>query len=143
MKNYSILILLLFVCGCGSGGATVKGTVKFDDGTPLTTGYVKFIGNATEASGAIKTDGTYVLGELKAGDGVKPGHYKVVVVGAMIIPPAPASQTSPSKSPARGELPPAPPPTYLIDRKFETPATSGLTCEVKGAMTYDITVTKP
>ena len=144
MKNYSILILLLFVCGCGNGSATVKGTVKFDDGTPLTVGYVKFIGGTTEASGAIKTDGTYVLGELKAGDGVKPGHYKVVVVGAMIIPPTPVSQTPPSTSP-RVSPPPVsvPPPTYLIDRKYETPATSGLTCEVKGGMTYNITVTKP
>ena len=142
MKNYSYLLLLLFVCGCGDG-VQVKGTVKFDDGQLLTVGFVNFTSETTEAVGAIKANGTYVLGRTKPGDGVTPGHYKVAVVGAMInngFVPA----TAVSSAPTGGGPPRAPlPPTYLIDRKFEHPSTSGLTCEVKGAMTYDIIVTKP
>ena len=31
----------------------------------------------------------------------------------------------------------------LIDSKFEQPATSGLTCDVKGSMKFDVKVSKP
>ena len=124
MKKLSILLVLLFLCGCG-GGAAVKGTVKFDDGTPLTQGTVKFIGDATQAIGPIKSDGTYRLGETKAGDGVTPGRYKVVV-----------DATTGGGSDGK-------PLTHLVDPKFAEASTSDLACEVKGGMTYDITVTKP
>jgi len=125
MKNLSILLVLLFLCGCGGDHVQVTGTVKFADGSPLTLGTVKFIGDMTQATGKIK-DGTYVLGELKPGDGIKPGQYKVVVAGA-----------------STGGGTSGTPVIYLIDLKFEEAPTSGLTCEVKGRMKYDIKVEPP
>ena len=115
--------LLLFLTGCGD--PQVKGTVTFDDGTPLTTGGVMFVDGSYTATGAIKPDGSYVLSSLTLGDGVKSGNYKVTV----------SAQTG-------GGIDEGPV-VNLVDVKFADPATSGLTCDVKGATTYNITVTKP
>ena len=123
MRNFSILFVLLFLCGCGGDGVQVRGTVSFDDGTPLTRGTVRFIGEKTQASGVIKENGTYVLGETKSGGGIKPGQYAVVVTATF----------------GGGREPII----NLVDLKFSRPDTSELTCEVTKKMTYAITVTKP
>ncbi|MDR2441270.1 MAG: hypothetical protein LBE12_18060, partial [Planctomycetaceae bacterium] len=70
-------------------------------------------------------NGSYEMYELKSGDGVRPGTYQVTV-----------SATTGGGS--NGE-----PLVYLVDPKFANPATSGLTCEVKGNTVFNITVTKP
>ena len=126
MKYLSLLSMLFFValCGCG-GGAVVKGTVKFDDGTPLTQGGVVFVGTATQAGGTIQSDGSYFLYESKPGDGVTPGSYRVTV-------------TAQTGGGSDGQ-----PIVDLVDPKFSNANTSGLTCDVKGTTTFDITVTKP
>ena len=125
MKHVSLFFVTILLILTGCGNPQVKGTVKFDDGTPLTTGGVAFVSGSYTATGAIKSDGSYVLSESKSGDGVKPGNYKVSV----------SAQTGGGSD---GE-----PLVNLVDPKFEDPNTSGLTCEVKGATTYNITVTKP
>ena len=125
MKDISLFFVALLLSLTGCGNPSVKGTVKFDDGTPLTTGGVCFIAGSNTATGAIKSDGSYVLSESRAGDGVKPGHYKVTV----------SAQTGGGSD---GE-----PLVHLVDPKFGDPGTSGLTCEVKGSTTYNIAVTKP
>ncbi|MDR2705687.1 MAG: hypothetical protein LBC02_07905 [Planctomycetaceae bacterium] len=51
------------------------GTVKFDDGTPLTSSSVTFINLPCQASGTIKSNGSYEMFELKSGDGVRPETY--------------------------------------------------------------------
>jgi hypothetical protein len=127
MKNYCILFVCLFVCPfiVGCGNPKVTGTVKFDDGTPLTSGGVTFINSPYQASGAIKPNGSYEMFELKSGDGVRPGTYQVTV-----------SATTGGGSDGI-------PLVHLVDPKFENPSTSGLTCEVNGNTVFDIIVTKP
>ncbi|MDR2756512.1 MAG: carboxypeptidase-like regulatory domain-containing protein [Planctomycetaceae bacterium] len=127
MKNYFILFVFLlpFIFGCGANHLKVKGTVKFDDGTPLTSGGVTFTNLPYQASGVIKSNGSYELYEQKLGDGVRPGTYQVTV-----------SATTGGGSDGI-------PFVYLVDPKFENPSTSGLTCEVKGNTVFNITVTKP
>ena len=126
MKHSTItfLLLLLLFCGC-SNRVQVKGKVTYDTGEPVTMGTVKFVGEKTQAIGHIQKDGTYRLGEIKPGDGVVPGTYGVAVY---------------SKDGADTSYAPT---KYFVDPKFEEPATSGLVCEVKKRMTFDITVTRP
>ena len=135
MKHILFTIIVAgFVCvlGCGQG-VTVQGKVSFPDGTPLTVGEVVFQTETLMASGRIQPDGTYTLVGAKEGDGIPPGRYGVRIVNAYD-----SSNTPPGASPMDA-LPPIP----LIDEKFEKTETSGLTCEVKGAQTFDITVTPP
>ena len=127
-----IVIGLVCVLGCGKG-ATVKGKVTFPDGTPLTVGEVVFQTESRMTSGRIQSDGTYKLSGATESDGVPLGFYGVRIVGAY----------GSSNTPSGADPSDAPMPIPLIDEKFEDTATSGLTCEVKGATTFDITVTKP
>jgi len=125
MKHSFIFFTAILLVLTGCGNPQVKGTVKFDDGTPLTTGGVVFNNGRTQAVGAIKSDGNYVLYELQPGDGVNPGTYAVAVTAQI------------------GGGSDGAPLVDLIDPKFADSTTSGLTCEVKGTTTFNITVTKP
>jgi hypothetical protein len=125
MKNYLILFVFVFPFIFGCGHPKVTGTVKFDDGTPLTSGGVAFINLPYQAVGTIKPNGSYEMYELKPGDGVRPGTYQVTVLATT------------------GGGSDGTPLVHLIDPKFENPFTSGLTCEVKGNTVFDITVIKP
>jgi hypothetical protein len=125
MKNHFILYVFVLPLIFGCGHPKVTGTVKFDDGTPLTSGGVTFINLPYQASGAVKPNGSYEIYELKPGDGVRPGTYQVTVSAAT----GGGSDGSPF--------------VRLVDPKFENPSTSGLTCEVKGNTMFNITVTKP
>ena len=127
MKHVPFFFATVLLAFAGCGYPQVKGTVKFDNGEPLTTGGVVFIKGMYTASAAIKPDGTYVLSRITQGDGVEPGRYKVIVQ---------AQVSSNVNDPSARWL-------DLIDPKFSAPETSGLTCEVKRSMTYDITVTEP
>jgi len=92
------------------------------------------------ASGRIQPNGSYKLSSTTENDGVPPGKYGVKIVGTYDtshMPPIPADTLPPIPSAD------APQPIPLIDAKFERTETSGLTCEVKGRTTFDITVTKP
>ncbi|GHT17947.1 hypothetical protein FACS1894189_4860 [Planctomycetales bacterium] len=87
---------------------------------------MKFIGAQTHATGHIQAGGKYRLGGIKENDGIKPGSYQVVVAGAS------------TGGGSNGE-----PFARFIDQKYEHAGTSGLTCDVSGSTTFDITVTKP
>lgn len=130
---YALIVLgLVGVLGCGKG-VEVKGKVTFSDGKPLTVGEVIFQTDTRMASGRIQPDGTYNLASTSESDGIQPGHYKVRVVNAY------DSSNTPADASPEEALPPIP----MIDAKFEKTETSGLTCDVKGAQTFDITVTAP
>lgn len=121
MRRFSVLswvplgFLLLCLVGCGSGKVHVTGKVTFPDGTPLATGSVAFHSPGYVVYGDIKSDGTYNVGELKDGDGIKPGSYTVSV-----------RATAPE--PKTGH------PVSIVDESFSLP------CEVEKTMRFDIEV---
>lgn len=133
----SFISAFVIVCLCGCGNPKVKGKVSFPDGSPLTQGTVCFESDNYVASGIIQPDGTYTLGGDKAGDGVPPGTYKVFITNAMTMDASNTRDASLSQAGTLAKL------IKLIDAKYESPSTSGLTVNVEGAMTYDITVEKP
>ena len=133
MKSRIIVALgvcLLLLVGCGKN-VKVRGKITFEDGSPLTKGMVIFQTGSTQSKAPIEKDGSYVVGTLKADDGLPRGTYQVYITGAVDAP-----GISVMGAPL-GAL------VEHIDSKFTKPETSGLTCEVKGRMTYDITVTPP
>ncbi|MDR0520319.1 MAG: hypothetical protein LBH00_00545 [Planctomycetaceae bacterium] len=75
-------ICVTTIIGCGVRHTEVSGQAVFEDGTPLTLGYVCFVDTASEysVSGKIQKDGSYSL-RNNADDtaGIKPGEYKVVL----------------------------------------------------------------
>ena len=121
---FSIVIVFIFVAGCGDSFIRTGGKVTFDDGSPVPYGAVVFETGGFMADGRIQPDGTYTLSSLKPGDGLPAGTYKVSISG-----------TEMDENDKRIEH---------VDPKFANPATSGLTAEVsKGQSKFDFTVTKP
>ena len=133
MKGNFIVIFgvcLLLLTGCGKN-VRVTGKVTFEDGSPLTKGTVIFNSGASESKAPIENDGSYVVGTFKSNDGLPRGTYRVYITGASDFP---------GISPRGAPLGPV---VHLVDQKYTSLETSGLTCEVKGSTTLDITVTPP
>ena len=125
-RSYLLLVfcLLAFAIGCG-GQPGVRGKVVFsDDKAPLTKGIVNFVNEARIARGQIESDGTYVIGSIKANDGLPPGTYQVYLTNT--------ETTEASAGGLKKE--------YIIDRKYDNAKTSGITVEVKKSMTFDFEV---
>ena len=117
----SIVLLTLFT-GCGSGNVGLRGTVTFsDDGSPVTTGTVAFRKDGRIARGDIKGDGTYIVGFERESDGLPPGKYEVFIAGTDKVT---VTVIDEEKGIYDYNYEP------LIDRKYESPETSGLTVEV-------------
>lgn len=130
-------VCLLLCAGCGQN-VSVKGKVKLTDGTPVGRGQVVFENAQFSARGDIKDDGSYVLGSLKADDGLPPGEYTVYITGATQAGESVSGQvrggggviqtiTIPSLTP-------------IIAAKYTSASTSDLKCNVNKSMTFDITV---
>jgi len=137
-SGYLVLFLIAacfpIVSGCSEDDGigeryAVRGTVTYK-GEPLKHGTVNFSPEGTAgrpASGAIE-DGGYEVTTLTPGDGMLPAKYKVAIQ---------ANYTDMSKvvgNPGglyRTDLIPKAPKVKLIPRKYESPATSGLSAEVK------------
>ncbi len=120
MKNL-LLAALLLVCfaGCGSG-VKFGGTVKFDDGAPLISGTVSFVGgDRNQYDGDVKADGSYTLAGATSKDGIPPGKYTVIVSGV---------RDDNGVSP--------------VPEKYSSVSTSNLTCEVKSGGKFDIVLEK-
>jgi len=124
----TVALLAVALAGCG-GKYPVRGTVTYDDGTPVTKGLVVVErvggGPAVTARGEIQSDGRYELSTDKPGDGVPAGKYRV------LLNPLDLSDVPDEQKVLPFDL------KYL---KFET---SGLEFEVKsGSTEYPITVTR-
>jgi hypothetical protein len=131
MKHfYFFIVLVAIVCcvGCGANVAIVKGTVKYNDGSPVTAGYVVFENSTQLFRGKIQSDGTYITNGLEGETkGIPFGVYKVYIDGhigtkndgTMIKPPT--------------EI-------YNVAKKHRSSATSGLSFEIKsgGRFIYNI-----
>jgi len=133
------VLVLVLIAGC-SGKSSVSGAVTYmDDGQPLTRGDV-FFRNADGTrmyQGAIKPDGSFALGEIKDGDGIPPGSYKVWIANANTTDYDLDEEGRP-KSTRMIEI-------VLIDPKYTSPATSDLTFEIKSGerKSLDIVVEAP
>ena len=127
-----VLFLIALFVGCGKN-SVVTGKVTFPDGSPLTEGNVLFESPEIMAKGVIQKDGSYAMfsGELK---GVPKGNYQVTIG-------VPMEKITPSG--VDGVPPTIVPLDVSIDKKYFSPATSGLTCKVKGRTKFNITVEKP
>ena len=126
--KYSIplLIVMTFMVGCGSQPG-LRGKVVFsDDKSPLTQGIVVFQSEKGIARGELDKNGNYVVGSLKANDGLPPGTYKVYLETTELYHPNP-----------KGGLPII---EYVIDHKYEKSNTSGITVEIKRSTTFDFEV---
>ena len=72
-----VLLLCLFLTGCGSGNVSVTGTVTYSDtGEPVMSGMIVFSSDDVIGRAAIN-NGRYSIGVLRDGDGVPPGTYIV------------------------------------------------------------------
>ena len=86
MKHFAFLAILallsISLVGC-SGNKPLQGTVKFEDGTPLTVGMVNFVSSEHGLSrGRIQSDGSFQVGSVRDTDGLPPGTYKIYITGA-------------------------------------------------------------
>jgi hypothetical protein len=122
--------MLSTLLGCGERTYRVSGKVHFPDGTPLRQGRVVVdISPALGAWGPINDDGTFVLGMKSVEDGLPAGSYKAYILNAeTTLPPG-----------FTGNFQPKP----LINAKYTSAATSGLTFEVPAQSEWDIKVEKP
>ncbi|MGL6194031.1 MAG: hypothetical protein ACRC2T_04330 [Thermoguttaceae bacterium] len=120
------LFMLSFAAGC-SGKVKVKGKVTFPDGTPLTKGVVVFDSEdgKYQVKGPLNDKGEFAPYESKEGDAIKAGKYKVSIrdahEGGEYVdngPSVPATST---------------PIIPLIDKKYGSYSTSGLTAEVSSS----------
>ena len=134
ISHFVFVLMLALSVGCGKN-CSVSGKVTFPDGTPLTVGKVVFETQTFQASGKIKSDGTYTMGSSKAGDGVPKGTYQISIQDVMQPTVEATTPGKPPKLTFPKELP--------IDKKYFSINTSGLTCEVKGRTKYDIKVEAP
>jgi len=135
MKNYPFFALPLVLCvlifsGCGSKNYQLTGKVTFsDDGSPVPAGTIFFTDGAFMSQGAIKPDGTYVVGTMDKTDGIPPGEYKVYFGGVNSVEeydPYGDGFTQAKYTP-------------LIDSKYASADTSGLTFTADGkTKTFDV-----
>ncbi len=135
--SVSVAVLILALVGC-SNKVQVKGTVKLKDGTPVTLGHVVFEKDSFAANGEIKEDGSYVMGSLKANDGLPVGEYKVYITGATKTGKAVEFQTLGADGKMQKNSIPSL--TPVIAKQYTSGSTSPLKCDVKKSMTYDIEV---
>lgn len=140
-SSYSIccfaLFALIFLGGCGKN-IPVRGKVTFSDGTPLTIGSVCFQSATSLSQGTIQPDGTFILGTEKGGNGVPPDTYKVFISGAFHF-------ETPKERKSEFDPPEDVVSTPLVDRKFLSPHTTELSCNVQRGMKlpFEIVVEAP
>ncbi|MGL4595368.1 MAG: hypothetical protein ACRCUY_11625 [Thermoguttaceae bacterium] len=89
MNKTVILLSCLVVCllaGCNNNVRSV-GSVKFEDGSPLTEGCIYFVGNQQEFMSRIEPDGSFDIWGITKGDGLPPGQYNVYLTFPALLNP--------------------------------------------------------
>jgi hypothetical protein len=122
------LALVPAVVGCWNRGLhCVEGRVSYADGSPLPAGRVVIeYGDGKMASGRIEPDGSFRVGTLKDGDGMRAGTYRVSIKDALV----PKSETSSEFA-------------TVVHKRFSDPATSGIEFTVPDQLVWQIVVEKP
>ena len=135
---FAILLCLVVVFAGCSKNKQVKGKVLLTDGTPVARGHVVFTNDVFSANGEIKGDGSYVMGSLKANDGLPPGEYTVYITGATQMGKSVEFQTlGPGGKMQKSTIPSL---TPVIAEKYTSAETSDIKCKVEKSMTFDIKV---
>lgn len=128
---YTLLLLVLVCClGC-TGRIPAHGVVKFSDGTPLESGTIFMSNGLVMFQGGLQENGRFSIGEWKDGDGIPPGQYRVWIANANKIENV--YDKTGEKVVKRIDI-------TVIDRKYESPDTSGLTFEVKPGQKNEIEI---
>lgn len=121
---------LLLILGC-TRNISLSGQVTYsDDGSPVTNGVICFEGKTRVARGEIQADGSYGIGTFSRSDGIPEGEYGIYFFGVE------------SEKPINGPIPTGKQEmlsswggktrTPLIDEKYLSPKTSGLSIFVDG-----------
>jgi len=132
-----LLCLVVIFTGC-SDNVKVKGKVRLTDGTPVVRGQVVFEQAAFAASGDILSDGSYVMGSLKANDGLPKGEYVVYIRGATETGKTVEFQTMGGG----GQMMTSSIPSLnsVVALEYTSVSASPLNCNVQKSMVYDIEV---
>ena len=134
-------ILGLTAVGC-SWNPSLRGTVTYEDGTPLDRGIVYFASGNILARGAIQRDGTYVVGTDGQKDGLPRGEYKVYILGAEELIQGTGGQGALDSMGVPILV--APSFRQLVPRKYMTTEHTPLTCTIPAEKNkYDIVLEKP
>lgn len=124
MKFWALSLAFLVFVGC-SGNVKSGGTVVFsDDGSPVPCGTICFATDTFLARGDI-VDGKFTLGSESEKDGLPPGEYRVYFSAV-------EEAIDEGEADENGVKPE---PTYvsLIDLKYLSADTSGLTQKIDGS----------
>ena len=131
----SLAVVSLSVAGCGSGatsGATKAGGTVTYHGQPLSGVNVTFTPEQGPcATGATDSAGRFSLMTIRPGDGAVAGKHKVTLSpGGGQVPPMPGTPEAAQAAAAATPFP----------AKYSSPATSGLTLEVKAGEANDFKI---
>ncbi|GHT33460.1 hypothetical protein FACS1894214_5230 [Planctomycetales bacterium] len=122
------------MAGCHSGNASIRGTISFPDGQPLTKGTVVFQSEGHVAKGVLDSSGKYVLGSISSADGLPPGIYKVFITFASVLD---EKFVPPANEPDAVQY------TSLIADNYASAEKTPLTCEVIRSGIQNFTVEPP
>ena len=127
---FVLALAVAVFAGCG-GGVQLRGTVTFDDGTPLEFGTVCFVSGSTMSRGDIGVGGVYHVSTSNPGDGIPPGTYTVYLINTETTEEVPTGRD--------GEFTDRT--VRAVASKFTSPTTSGLTVIVdRSTQTFDFQV---
>lgn len=148
----TLLTVGIALTGCSSSSRPptypVTGTVSLQ-GKPVAGAAVTFVPADTEgeaASAITDSDGKYALTTWEAGDGARPGQYRVKVSKQeqQVVDASKLVQNLSIEEEQKiyvEKTKPAPPPKRLIPSKFENDETSGLSHKVEEKpTTFDIKI---
>ncbi|MCL2006253.1 MAG: hypothetical protein FWG73_08850 [Planctomycetaceae bacterium] len=127
--TFCLILGIAMLSGC-SDAVQLRGTVTFEDGSPVGIGTVCFDSGSSIARGDLQSDGTYRLSTVNPGDGIPPGTYTVYLIN-----------TERGESVPRGDGNFADVIVQTVDPKFTTRASSEITVTVdKSTRTFDFEV---
>ena len=81
-----LLCLLCGVVGCSGPAGPANGSVRFDDGTPVTSGSIEFRNRKSRQlyASRLTSEGAFQLAGKEGRLGLPPGAYEVVVVQVIL-----------------------------------------------------------
>ncbi|MDR2116777.1 MAG: hypothetical protein LBP87_10410 [Planctomycetaceae bacterium] len=141
----AVFVILLTSC---SQNIKITGTVKFDDGEPLTRGTVIFESPTHSFPGYLDEKGHYAVGDTKDGAGIPPGDYTVWIAGTALIQDVVPKKNSSKQKVVNEDDELTYADTFEIPQvhpKYTRPNSDALKFTVKRdvSKTFDITVERP